>query len=144
MIAVQGRALVMVVSKSPRCRVLRAKQFALHTQNAPKRTISSEQGEFCTGSGAARLVQGEFCRRLRRRNQAPKHPPALRPYPRSVYTGTVASPAYSASPASASARSHAGVESLFCAVNHAEIFSRDVRPGVLADYHRVVTAPLNA
>ena len=54
-------------------------KFALHTQNAPKRGISSEQGEFCTGSGTARLVQGEFCRRLRRRNQAPKHSAALWP-----------------------------------------------------------------
>lgn len=54
-------------------------KFALHAQNAPKRAISSVQGEFCTGSGIARLAQGEFCRRLRRRNQDQKHPAALRP-----------------------------------------------------------------
>lgn len=59
-------------------------KFALHTQNAPKRGISSEQGEFCTGSGTAGLVQGECCRRLRHRHQAPKHPAALRP-PRPVH-----------------------------------------------------------
>ena len=37
------------------------RKFAMHAQNTPKRAISSEQGEFCTGSGAVRLVQGEFC-----------------------------------------------------------------------------------
>ena len=50
-------------------------KFALHAQNSPKWTISSEQGEFytaramrrgvqgdfCTGSGDVWLVQGEFC-----------------------------------------------------------------------------------
>lgn len=36
-------------------------KFAQHAQNAPKRAISGEQGEFCTGSGPAQLEQGEFC-----------------------------------------------------------------------------------
>ena len=34
------------------------RKFAMHVQNTPKRAISSEQGEFYTGSGAVRLVQG--------------------------------------------------------------------------------------
>ena len=37
------------------------RKFAMRAQNTPKRAISSEQGEFCTGSGAVRLVLGEFC-----------------------------------------------------------------------------------
>ena len=36
-------------------------KLSLHVEKAPNRAISGEQGEFCTGSGAARLVQGEFC-----------------------------------------------------------------------------------
>ena len=36
-------------------------KFALHTQNAPKRGISSEQGEFCTARAVRRGVLGEFC-----------------------------------------------------------------------------------
>ena len=36
-------------------------EIAQHAQNAPKRAISGEQGEFCTGSGPAQLEQGEFC-----------------------------------------------------------------------------------
>ena len=36
-------------------------KIAQHAQNAPKRAISGEQGEFCTGSGPAQLEQGEFC-----------------------------------------------------------------------------------
>ena len=49
-------------------------KFAMHAKNTPKRTISGEQGEFCTahvarrgvlgkfytGRGAVRLVLGEF------------------------------------------------------------------------------------
>ena len=36
-------------------------KLSLHVEKAPNRAISGEQGEFCTGSGAVRLVQGEFC-----------------------------------------------------------------------------------
>ena len=36
------------------------RKFAMHAQNTPKRAISSEQGEFYTGSGAVRLVLGAF------------------------------------------------------------------------------------
>ena len=36
-------------------------KLSLHVEKAPNRAISGEQGEFCTGSGAARLVLGEFC-----------------------------------------------------------------------------------
>ena len=35
--------------------------LSLHAEKAPNRAISGEQGEFCTGSGAVRLVLGEFC-----------------------------------------------------------------------------------
>ena len=50
-------------------------------------------------------------------------------------TGTVASPVHSSSPASASARSHAGVESLFSAVAYARpsraMFGLEARPRAL-------------
>ena len=36
-------------------------KLSLHVEKAPNRAISGEQGEFCTGSRAARLVLGEFC-----------------------------------------------------------------------------------
>ena len=36
-------------------------KLSLHVEKAPNRAISGEQGEFCTGSGAVRLVLGEFC-----------------------------------------------------------------------------------
>ena len=36
-------------------------KLSLHVEKAPNRAILGEQGEFCTGSGAARLVLGEFC-----------------------------------------------------------------------------------
>ena len=36
------------------------RKFAMHAQNTPKRAISSEQGEFYTGSGAVRLVRASF------------------------------------------------------------------------------------
>ena len=36
-------------------------KFAMHAKNAPNWAISSEQGEFCTGSGPARFLLGEFC-----------------------------------------------------------------------------------
>ena len=36
-------------------------KLSLHVEKAPNRAISGEQGEFCTGSGTARLVLGEIC-----------------------------------------------------------------------------------
>ena len=36
-------------------------KFAMHAKNAPKRAISSEQGEFCTAHAVRRGVLGEFC-----------------------------------------------------------------------------------
>ena len=36
-------------------------KLSLHAQIAPHWAISGERGEFCTGSGPARLVLGEFC-----------------------------------------------------------------------------------
>ena len=36
-------------------------KLSLHVEKVPNRAILGEQGEFCTGSGAARLVLGEFC-----------------------------------------------------------------------------------
>ena len=36
-------------------------KLSLHIEKAPNRAISGEQGEFSTGSGAVRLVLGEFC-----------------------------------------------------------------------------------
>ena len=36
-------------------------KLSLHVEKAPNRAISGELGEFCTGSGAVRLVLGEFC-----------------------------------------------------------------------------------
>ena len=47
-------------------------KFALHARNLPKRAISSEQGEFCTESGAVWLVRGELFRVHRHCNQASK------------------------------------------------------------------------
>ena len=36
-------------------------KFTQHAQNAPKRAISSEQGEFCTAHAVRRGLLGEFC-----------------------------------------------------------------------------------
>ena len=36
-------------------------KLAQHAQNAPKRAISSEQGEFCTAHAVRRGLLGEFC-----------------------------------------------------------------------------------
>ena len=54
-------ALVFTVSSRRAASSFGAKKFALHAGKAPNWAISSEQGEFCTGSGAVWLVQGEFC-----------------------------------------------------------------------------------
>ena len=42
-------------------------KLAQHAQNAPKRAISSEQGEFCTANPARRGLQGEFYTAVARR-----------------------------------------------------------------------------
>ena len=74
-------------------------KLSLHAEKAPNRAISGEQGEFCTGSRAVRLVLGEFCTEAARRGscwakfvspwrlpcvQLPgfRHPPAPQPGPR--------------------------------------------------------------
>ena len=62
MVAVQGRAVVMVVSKSPRCRASCAKKFALHAQNTPQSAFSRVLGEFFRGNAAEGAVLGEFFR----------------------------------------------------------------------------------
>ena len=49
MVAVQGRAVVMVVSMSPRCCASWAKKFALRAQNGPKLACCGVLGEFFRG-----------------------------------------------------------------------------------------------
>ena len=79
--AVQGRAVVMGVSKSPRGCVLSVKKFALlglmvgvsvtkfaqRTKNAPKSALYGVLGEFCTGLAQECPVLGEFCTGLARK-----------------------------------------------------------------------------
>ena len=76
MVAVQGRAVVLLVSKSPRCRAscakkfalrglmvgVSAKKFALRAQNTPKSAFSRLLGEFFRGNAAEGAVLGEFFR----------------------------------------------------------------------------------
>ena len=76
MVAVQGRALVMVVSRwpasvavqvslvasSPRGCVLCAKKFAQRTKNEPKSAFSGVPGKFFRGRAAGGAVLGEFFR----------------------------------------------------------------------------------
>ena len=57
-----GRAVVLLVSTSPRCRASCAKKFAQRAQNAPKTAFSYEQGEYFRGNAAGGAVLGEFCR----------------------------------------------------------------------------------
>ena len=62
MVAVQGRAVVLLVSKSPRCRASCAKKFALRAQNTPKSALICVLGEFFrgpagVGSHGASLLQ---------------------------------------------------------------------------------------
>ena len=57
-----GRAVVLSVSKSPRCRALCAKKFALHAQNTPKSAFLCLLGEFFRGNAAEGAVLGEFFR----------------------------------------------------------------------------------
>ena len=74
MVAVQGRAVVLSVSKSPRCRAscakkfaLRglmvgvcAKKFALHARNTPKSAFLRLLGELFRGRAAEGAVLGDF------------------------------------------------------------------------------------
>ena len=62
MVAVQGRVVVLLVSKSPRCRASCAKKFALHTQNTPKSAFLRLLGELFLGRAAEGAVLGEFFR----------------------------------------------------------------------------------
>ncbi|MDU7041864.1 MAG: hypothetical protein E6340_07435, partial [Actinomyces sp.] len=76
MVAVQGRAVVLSVSKSPCCRALcakkfalrglmvgaSAKKFALHAQNTPKSAFLRLLGELFRGNAAGGAVLGEFFR----------------------------------------------------------------------------------
>ena len=56
------RAVVLLVSMSPRCRVVSAKKVALRTKNGSKSAFSGVQGEFFRGRVAGGAVLGEFCR----------------------------------------------------------------------------------
>ena len=76
MVAVQGRAVVLSVSKSPCCRVscakkfalrglmvgVSAKKFALHAQNTPKSAFLRLLGELIRGRSAGGAVLGELFR----------------------------------------------------------------------------------
>ena len=105
-VAVQGRAVVTVVSRwpasvvavvllvsiSPRHRVRCAKKFALRARNTPNLTFLRLLGEFCRGLSGGGAVPGEFCRVCRpchrpRNSSWPDTTPAL-PLP----TGTAAWP----------------------------------------------------
>ena len=74
MVAVQGRAVVLSVSKSPCCRAscakkfalrglmvdVSAKKFALHARNTPKSAFLRLMGELFRGSASGGAVLGEF------------------------------------------------------------------------------------
>ena len=74
MVAVQGHAVVLSVSKSPRCRAscakkfalrglmvdVSAKKFALHAYIGPNLAFSGMLGEFFRGNAAGGSVLGEF------------------------------------------------------------------------------------
>ena len=62
MVAVQGRAVVLLVSTSPRCRASCAKKFALHAQNTPKSAFLRLLGELFRGNAAGEAVLGELFR----------------------------------------------------------------------------------
>ena len=76
MVAVQGRAVVLSVSKSPRCCAscakkftlrglmvdVSAKKFALHARNTPKSAFLRLLGELFRGSASGGAVLGEFFR----------------------------------------------------------------------------------
>ena len=74
MVAVQGRAVVLSVSKSPCCRAscvkkfalrglmvgVSAKKFALHARNTPKSAFLRLLGELFRGSASGGAMLGEF------------------------------------------------------------------------------------
>ena len=76
MVAIQGRAVVLSVSTSPRYRAsyakkfalrglmmgVSAKKFALHAQNTPKSAFSGVLGEFFCGNAAGGALLGELFR----------------------------------------------------------------------------------
>ena len=62
MVAVQGRAVVMVVSMPPSCRASCAKKFALHARNTPKSAFLRLLGELFRGRATGGAVLGEFFR----------------------------------------------------------------------------------
>ena len=62
MVAVQGRAVVLSVSKSPRCRASCAKKFALHAQNTLKSAFLRLLGELFRGNAVGGAVLGELFR----------------------------------------------------------------------------------
>ena len=62
MVAVWGRAVVMVVSMPPSCRASCAKKFALHARNTPKSAFLRLLGELFRGSASGEAVLGEFFR----------------------------------------------------------------------------------
>ena len=76
MVAVQGRAVVLSVSKSPCCRAscakkfalrglmvdVSAKKFALHARNTPKSAFLRLLGELFRGSASGGAMLGEFFR----------------------------------------------------------------------------------
>ena len=79
MVAVQGRAVVLSVSKSPCCRAscvkkfalrglmvdVSAKKFALHARNTPKSAFLRLLGELIRGSASGGAVLGESFRASR-------------------------------------------------------------------------------
>jgi len=65
MVAVQGRAVVLSVSKSPRCRASCAKKFPLHARNTPKSAFLRLLGELFRGSASGGAVLGESFRASR-------------------------------------------------------------------------------
>ena len=76
MVAVQGRAVVLLVSMPPSCRAscakkfslrglmvcVSAKKFALHARNTPQWAFSGVLGELFRGSASGEAVLGEFFR----------------------------------------------------------------------------------
>ena len=57
-----GRAVVLLVSTSPRCCALCAKKFALHARNTPKSAFLRLLGELFRGSASGGAVLGELFR----------------------------------------------------------------------------------
>ena len=62
MVAVQGRALVLLVSMPPSCRASCAIKFDLHARNTPKSAFDGPLGELFRGNAAGGAVRGEVFR----------------------------------------------------------------------------------